>query len=80
MLYELAMFLIFIVIFIVVHYIFKNIKDIMLWSCKFITAGYIWFLLWIVTQIQHLPEWQASFSTSATKLFELVNITKKFDL
>ena len=80
MLYEITMFLIFIVIFILTHYIFKNIKDIMLWSCKFITAAYLWLLVWIITQIQHLPEWQASLSTSASKLFELVNITKKFEL
>ena len=52
----------------------------MLWSCKLITAAYIWLIIWIATQIHHLPEWQASFSTSAAKLFELVNITKRFDL
>lgn len=80
MLYELTMFLIFIVILIITHYVFKNIKDIMLWSCKLITAAYIWLIIWIATQIHHLPEWQASFSTSAAKLFELVNITKRFDL
>ncbi len=67
-------------IFYYLPYVFKNIKDIMLWSCKFITAAYIWLLIWITTQIQHLPEWQTSFSTSTAKLFELINITKKFDL
>ena len=76
MLFEIAMFLAFITIFIIVHYVFKNIKDIMLWSCKLITAGYIWSILWILTQLHRLPEWQEAFTDSVYNIADLVNFTK----
>jgi len=74
MLYETAMGLAFIAIFIVTHYIFKNLRDILLWSCKLITTAYLWSLLWIGTQLHRLPEWQNAFHES---VWTLVNMTKK---
>lgn len=74
--YEIAMGLAFIVIFIFTHYIFKNIKDIFLWTCKIVTAVYLWLLLWILTQLHRLPEWQVNFKDSIYNLVELVNFTK----
>jgi membrane protein YdbS with pleckstrin-like domain len=74
--YEIAMALAFIVIFIITHYIFKNITEIFLWACKIITATYLWVLLWVLTQLHRLPEWQEAFSSSVYNLVELVNFTK----
>jgi len=73
MLHEILFALLFVSIFIVVHYIFKNIKDIFMWTCKFLTTVYLWSLLWIATQLHRLPEWQANLSDSVWKL---VNMTK----
>ena len=73
MLHEITLGLAFIVIFIIVHIIFKNIRDILLWSCKFITATYLWSLIWIATQLHRLPEWQETFTKSA---WTLINMTK----
>jgi hypothetical protein len=73
MLYEIAMTLAFITIFIVTHYVFKNIKDIFFWTCKLLTTVYLWLLLWIVTQLHRLPEWQSAFTDS---VWTLVNMTK----
>ena len=74
--YEIAMALAFIVIFIITHYIFKNITEIFLWTCKIITATYLWVLLWVLTQLHRLAEWQEAFSSSVYNLVELVNFTK----
>ena len=73
MLYETAMGLAFIAIFIVTHYIFKNLQDILLSSCKLLTTLYLWSLLWIGTQLHRLPEWQNAFQDSVWKI---VNMTK----
>ena len=78
---EILFTLLFITIFIIVHYVFKNIKDICLWSCKFLTTVYLWSLVWIVTQLHRLPEWQASFSDSVWKVVNMTNINMtKFEL
>jgi len=73
MLFEIAMCLAFVVIFIMTHYIFKNLKDILLWTCKLVTSLYLWSLLWILTQLHRLPEWQTAFTDS---VWTLVNMTK----
>lgn len=73
MLHEILFALLFVTIFIIVHYIFKNLRDILLWSCKIITTVYLWSLVWIITQLHRLPEWQENLTTSVWKL---VNMTK----
>ncbi len=73
MMFEILMTLAFIAIFITVHLIFKNITDIFIWSCKIITATYLWAILWIITQLHRLPEWQVALSTSVGDLY--TNIT-----
>lgn len=71
--YEVSMMLAFVFIFLTVHIAFKNIRQICLLSCKIITSIYLWFLVWVVTQLEHLPEWKISFSDS---VWTLVNMTK----
>ena len=73
-LYEVTMVLVFVAIFCVVHLIFKNIKQICLWSCKLCTAIMLWSFIWIATQLQHLPQWKANLSDS---IWTLVNLTKR---
>lgn len=72
--FDILMTLAFIVIFIITHIAFKNIKDICIWSCKLITTMYLWCILWVVTQLHHLPDWKAQFTDS---VWTLVNMTKK---
>jgi len=74
--YEIAMALAFIVILIITHYVFENISEIFFVACKIITAIYLWVMLWIMTQLHRLPEWQDAFSESVSNLVNLVNFTK----
>ena len=62
--YDVLMMLAFVFIFLVTHVAFNNIRQIFLWSCKLITATYVWSLLWIATQLQHLPEWKMALTDS----------------
>lgn len=71
--FEVLMTLAFIVIFILTHIAFKNIKDICIWSCKLITTTYLWGILWVVTQLHRLPDWKTQFSDS---VWTLVNATR----
>jgi len=64
MFYDIAMVLSFVFIFLLTHAAFNNGRLICLWTCKLIVAIYIWFLLWIMTQINNLPEWQKELQTS----------------
>lgn len=73
MLYEIMMFLTAVAIFCVVHLIFKNIRDIFLWSCKIITTIFLWSFVWVATQLHHLPDWKTQFTES---VWQLVNMTK----
>jgi hypothetical protein len=72
-LHNLALFLGFIVIFIFVHIVFKNIRQLLLVGCKLITTTYIWGVVWVMTQLHLLPEWQQELSDS---VWTLVNMTK----
>lgn len=72
-LYEVIMMLAFVFIFLIVHVACKNIRQICILSCKIITTIYLWFLVWVTTQLEHLPEWKISFSDS---VWTLVNMTK----
>jgi len=69
MMFEILMSLAFVAIFIIVHLVFKNIRDIFVWSCKIITASYLWCILWIITQLHRLPEWKMDLSNSVTDLY-----------
>ena len=71
--YEIMMFLTAVAIFCVVHIIFKNIRDIFIWSCKIITTVFLWSLVWVATQLHHLPDWKTQFTES---VWQLVNMTK----
>ncbi len=71
-LYDLTMALAFVSIFCVVHVIFKNIKQICLWSLKCVVTLFLWSILWICTQLHKLPEWKIDLSNSISKL---VNFT-----
>lgn len=73
-LYEVTMVLVFVAIFCVVHVIFKNIKQICLWSCKLCTTIMLWSFIWIATQLQHLPQWKENLNDS---IWTLVNLTKR---
>lgn len=78
MISEILMFLSFITIFIIVHLLFKNIRQVFLWSCKIITTCYIWGVLWIVTQLHQLPEWKLAFEDSVQDLWSFAaNVTKE---
>ncbi len=74
MLYNLALFLVFVVIFIGVQVVFKNLRQILLWSCKFITTCYIWAVFWVLLELRHLPEWQQQLSDSVWKLANMTNL------
>jgi len=64
MFYNIAMVLSFVFIFMLTHTAFNNGRMICLWTCKLITATYIWFLIWVITQLNNLPEWQKELQTS----------------
>ena len=49
------MTLAFISIFIVVHVMVKNIRQICFMSCKLITTLYLWMCLWVITHLDSLP-------------------------
>jgi|TARA_B110000091_G_scaffold182420_1_gene200420 hypothetical protein len=72
-LHNLALLLGFIVIFIIVHIVFKNIRQLVLIGCKLITTTYIWAIVWVLLQLHRLPEWQQELSDS---VWTLVNMTK----
>ena len=72
-LYEVTMMLVFVAVFCAVHLVFKNIKQIFLWSCKLFTTTILWSLIWVATQIHHLPQWKEELSDS---IWTLVNLTK----
>lgn len=72
-LFDVVMALAFVAIFCVVHFIFKNIKDIFLWTCKLLTTTVIWSILWIATHMHQLPTWKLDLMDS---VFRLVNLTK----
>ena len=80
MLYNLALFLVFVVIFIAVQIVFKNLRQILLWSCKLITTCYIWAVFWILLELQHLPEWQQQLTNSVWKLANMTNLANLTDL
>jgi cytosine/uracil/thiamine/allantoin permease len=74
LIHDCAFVLAFIVIFIVVHVVFKNIRQILLWSCKILVTTYIWGVFWVIVKINQLPEWQNQLSESVK---HLVNITRE---
>ena len=73
MLRNFAFALAFIVIGIGVHVVFQNIRQIFLHFCKFVVTAYIWGVLWVLVQINQLPEWQHQLSESVSLL---VNMTR----
>ena len=76
--YTIMMALAFVCIFIVVHIMFKNIRQICFWSCKIITTLYLWMCLWVITHLDSLPLWKTSFTDS---VWELYNMTaEKYSL
>ena len=72
-LHNIALFMGFVVTFIFVHIVFKNIRQLLLIGCKLITTTYIWGVIWIMTQLHRLPEWQQELADS---VWTLVNMTK----
>ena len=80
MLYNLALLLAFVVIFIVVQVVFKNMRQILLWFCKMITAFYIWAVLWVLVELRHLPEWQQQLFDSVWTLANMTKMASTTDL
>lgn len=72
-LYDINMALAFVILFCCVHLIFKNIRQICLWSAKLCITGILWSFLWIATQLDHLPQWKNNLIES---MWRLVNVTK----
>lgn len=64
MYYNIAMALSFVFIFMLTHTAFNNGRMICLWTCKLLVATYIWFLIWVITQINNIEEWQQELQTS----------------
>jgi len=60
--------LVWILIFVLIHIAFKNIKQLCILSCKIITTTYLWFVVWVATQLHRLPEWELSFKESVTNI------------
>lgn len=58
MYYEVSMALAFLLIFLITHVAFNNGRLLCVWMCKLILTTYIWFVLWVLTQMHQLPEWQ----------------------
>ena len=65
-LYDVSMTLAFISIFLGVHLIFNNLRQILLWSCKLWTTVMLWSILWVFTKLDQLPEWNAALEESVT--------------
>mgnify|MGYP006188971133 CR=1 FL=1 len=61
---SIALALIWILIFLLTHIAFNNIKQLCLWTCKIVTTTYIWVVIWIITQIHQLPEWEMNLQDS----------------
>jgi len=61
---SIALALIWILIFLLTHIAFNNIKQLCLWTCKIVTTTYIWAVIWIITQIHRLPEWEINLQDS----------------
>ena len=72
-LYEITMGLAFIAIFCLVHIVFKNIMQILIWTCKITATVLLWSILWVATQLHQLPEWKTALSDS---VWHLVNMTR----
>lgn len=69
--YTIMMILAFISIFIVVHVMFKNIRQICFMSCKLITTLYLWMCLWVITHLDSLPMWKISLKDSVWELYNM---------
>jgi len=63
-----ALALVWVLLFLVIHIAFKNIRQLCVWSCKIITTTYLWFVVWVATQLHHLPEWELSFKESVANI------------
>lgn len=72
-LYNVTMLLTFVAIFCAVHIVFKNIRQICLWSAKLLVTGMLWTFVWVATQLHQLPQWKTDFSES---IWRLVNLTR----
>lgn len=76
--YTIMMILAFVSIFIVVHIMFKNIRQICFISCKFLTTFYLWSCLWVITHLDSLPMWKTSFKDSVWELYNMT--TERYSL
>ena len=65
-LYDVSMTIAFVSIFLFVHLVFKNLRQILLWSCKIWTTLILWSILWIFTKLDQLPEWHAALEESVS--------------
>lgn len=63
-----ALILTWILLFMLTHIAFKNIKQLCLVACTIITATYLWLVIWIATQIHRLPEWEISLKDSVQNI------------
>lgn len=65
---SIALLLTWLLLFMVTHVAFQNIRQICLISCKIITTTYLWLVIWIATQIHRLPEWEISLRDSVANI------------
>ena len=71
-LYDVSMTLAFVTIFLGVHLVFNNLRQILLWSCKLWSTCIIWSILWVFTKLDHLPEWNAALEESVSNIAQWV--------
>lgn len=65
---SIALALVWVLLFLIIHIAFKNIRQLCIWSCKILTTTYLWLVIWIATQVHRLPEWEISLKDSVANI------------
>jgi cytosine/uracil/thiamine/allantoin permease len=73
-LHTFAFALLFVIVFVCVHILFKNIHQVFLWTCKIGLTTYVCFCFWIVYQLHRLPEWEEKMMDSFQTLSNITSI------
>lgn len=65
---SIALILTWFLLFMVTHVAAQNMRQICLVTCKIITTTYLWLVIWIVTQLHRLPEWEIALKDSVAHI------------
>jgi hypothetical protein len=77
MLDTIAFALLFVVVFLFVHILFKNIHQVLLWTCKIGITTYICFCFYVGYQLHQLPQWEQQMYDSFQNLANMTQFFSK---